>query len=307
MLSLSAQRYTGAIRRVTGHSSMRCGHSQAKNREPTARRTADGTRKIRKTNLSSSSASNVVAQRGNVSFSTNRRPYRPPWLRALNAGDRTLRAMGVRLAAVSESSLRSRAVRRTGYDDFGDESFAKGLRLLVGAFQKNPRLTLVGRFFVRDALLRRLENRLLIEATIRNEPAIAQQSMERPIFILGLPRTGSTLLHRLLAVDPNNRVPQTWEMQRPVPPPESSTYLTDPRIALIEKDYALLNRLAPTFQAIHEIGAQLPEECIELFANSFASEWFSVGLELPEYAQWLYGTDLSSTYEYHRRQLQILQ
>ena len=87
-----------------------------------------------------------MAPRGNVSFSRNRRPYRPPWLRALNAADQALRAMGIRLAAISESSLRSRAVRRTGYDDFGDESFAEGLRVLLAAFQKNSRLTLVGRF-----------------------------------------------------------------------------------------------------------------------------------------------------------------
>ena len=95
-------------------------------------------------------------------------------------------------------------------------------------------------------------------------------------------------------------------MDCPCPPPERATYERDPRIARIERDLSLLHRLAPGFRAIHAIGASEPEECINLFANDLRSVWFLVGLDLPDYARWLYHQDLEPLYRRHRLQLQLL-
>jgi hypothetical protein len=122
-----------------------------------------------------------------------------------------------------------------------------------------------------------------------------------------MPRTGTTILHELLAEDPRNRVVMTWEAMHVHPAPERATYESDPRIAAVEKHLAGVDRLIPNFKAMHPMGARLPQECVALTAHDFASMIFTTTHFLPRYQAWLDAADLRWVYASHRRQLQYLQ
>ena len=135
------------------------------------------------------------------------------------------------------------------------------MRLLLYAYETEARLTLLGRIAARADTISLLANRLRLVEDRRRHPGIAEQSIRRPLFIVGLPRTGSTMLHHLLAQDPASRTAQAWEVMTPSPPPERQRYETDVRIAHADRELRWLDRLAPGFKAIHPLGAQLPLEC----------------------------------------------
>lgn len=232
---------------------------------------------------------------------------RPLALRLLNGVGRAVRAAGIPLLDLDADQLLARAVRTTGLDDFGDEAFRAPLALLLDGLEREAALTLLGRIIARADLLRLLENRLRMTAARARHPEIAAGPVERPLFVVGLPRTGTSILHELLAQDPANRVPMTWEVMHLHPPPERATYETDPRIAAVEKHLAGVDRLIPNFKQMHPMGATLPQECVALTAHDFASMVFTTTHRLPTYQHWLHGTDLRWVYASHRRQLQYLQ
>jgi len=235
------------------------------------------------------------------------RAQRPLGLRVLDRAGAALRRAGVPLLDLDPERLQAAARRTTGLDDFGDPRFRDALGRLVDAFESEAALTTLGRLIARRDLVRLLENRLRIVAAHRRHPEIAAGAVRRPLFILGLPRTGTTILHELLAQDPANRVPMTWEVMHPWPPPERGTYETDPRIAAVERHFAGVDRLLPGFKAMHPMGATLPQECVALTAHDFASMIFSTTHRVPRYQAWLDSTDLRWVYASHRRQLQYLQ
>ncbi|MEP4147010.1 MAG: sulfotransferase [Halioglobus sp.] len=141
----------------------------------------------------------------------------------------------------------------------------------------------------------------------KQHPEIAREKISAPIFILGMPRTGTTSLHELMALDPQFRVPLTWEVARPFPPPERDSYLTDPRIAMATKDLDQVDKVLPNFKNMHPMGAQLPQECVSLFSHDFASMIFDVQFRLKKYQAWLIQEDMSEVFKNHRRWLQLLQ
>ncbi len=232
---------------------------------------------------------------------------RPFGLRALNGIGGALRAVGVPLVRLDEPSLLARAVKRTGLDDFGDDFFRQPLRLLLNAFEEEAALTTLGRMIARADVLRLLENRLRMTDALKRHPEIERGKITRPLFIIGLPRTGTTILHELMAQDPANRVPMTWEVMHPWPPPQRATYDTDPRIAQVEQHFAGIDRVLPGFQSIHPMGARLPQECVALMAHDFATMIYHTTNNVPSYQAWLERVDMRPVYASHRRQLQYLQ
>ena len=234
-------------------------------------------------------------------------PPKPLVLRALNAAGGALRALGLPLVRLDEAGLVAEATRRTGLDDFGDAQFHDPLGRLLAAFESEAALTLLGRWMVRQDLVRLLENRLRMTDEHRRHPEIADGRVTAPLFIVGLPRTGTTILHELLALDPGSRVPMSWEVMRPWPPPEAATFETDPRIAEVEAHLGGIDRLLPDFKKIHPMGARLPQECVALTAHDFATLIFHTTHRVPSYQAWLESTDLRWVYASHRRQLQYLQ
>ena len=226
---------------------------------------------------------------------------------AIARGAGLLDRLARRLIPLTPESLLAAARRRTGLDDFGDPSFREPLAHLLASIDAEARLSLIGRIAARHDLTGMLVNRLLIERDRVRHPGIADEEIRRPLVITGLPRTGSTFLHGLLAQDPANRTPRHWELRSPSPPPERATYETDPRIARAARDIRWFIRLAPRFPAIHPVGAQLPEECVVILSHAFRSFQFSSTWFIPSYQHWLDGADLAPAYAYHRRFLQHLQ
>jgi Sulfotransferase family len=235
------------------------------------------------------------------------RPRLPLPLRALNAVGRAARAAGLPLLELDAEAQLAAASARSGLSDFGDPRFRAPLRLLFDSYQRDARLTAFGRMLVRRDAQRLLENRLHLVDTLSKHPEILRGEIRAPIFVLGLPRTGTSILHELLAQDPANRVPMTWEVQRLWPPPERESFETDPRIAEAERHYSGVDRVLPDFKRIHRMGARLPQECVALTCHDFASLVFHTSHRVPSYQEWLDSADLRFVYESHRRQLQYLQ
>ena len=232
---------------------------------------------------------------------------RPLVLRLLNGLGRAADSLGLPLVRLEIVDLLQRASRRARLEDFGDGAFREPLAILVAGLNEEAALTLLGRVIARTDLVRLLENRLHMVAARKAHPEITAGKIERPLFIVGLPRTGTTILHELMAQDPANRVPMTWEVMHVHPAPEKATYETDPRIAAAEKQLAEVDRLIPGFKAMHPMGARLPQECVALTAHDFASMVFTTTHDLPTYQAWLDHHDLRWVYASHRRQLQYLQ
>ncbi len=196
------------------------------------------------------------------------------------------------------------AKRRCGLDDFGGGDFFEGISRLVDSCQREAQLNLIGRIVLRADLIRILCSRLFIQRDRKAHPSIVRQEIREPLFIVGLPRSGTTVLHTLLALDPDHRVPLTWEVMTPSPPTCDNEKR---RIQRAISSCNCFNWLAPTFRQVHPVGAELPQECVSLMAPTFMSDQFDAMYYVPSYRAWFFRQDLRPAYEYHRRFLQHLQ
>ena len=211
---------------------------------------------------------------------------------------------GITPGQIRAEDLIAAAERHSECDDFGEDDFREPLSRLVKSCLREAQLNLIGRFALRSDLFRTLCNRLLMQRDRKAFPKISRQPIPEPLFIVGLPRSGTTLLHTLLACDPNHRAPLTWEVMEPSPP---SSENEDARIRRAEKKLSYLQWLAPTFQCVHAIGAKLPQECVSLMSPTFLSDQFDTMYYVPSYRTWFLNQNLLPAYRYHRRFLQHLQ
>jgi hypothetical protein len=225
----------------------------------------------------------------------------------IKRGSQALTGAGRRYVQLDENRLLADARAQTGLDDFGDPAFREPLRRLLASYEHEARLTLLGRIAARQDTARLLANRLRLREDRRRFPGIAAEDIQQPIFVTGLPRTGTTLLHGLLAQDPASRAPLHWEMMYPSPPVGRSARRGDRRVELAKRQIRWFHRLAPDFRAIHPIGATLPEECLILTSHSFMSFQFQTSHRVPTYQRWLEAQDLTPAYRQHREILQQLQ
>lgn len=240
------------------------------------------------------------------SLPTFTQPTRPVWLRFVNWAGNILRQSGVPLAKLTEESLLSAAQHQTGLSDWGDERFRIPLRMLLESLDKEANLNFIGRSFIEQRCIQLLVNRLRIQDDFKHFPEILQVPIRRPLFILGLPRTGTTLLHNLLSQDPASRWLSLWELESPSPPPEPDTRKTDPRIKNVEKVVKIYNFLAPQLATAHYVNPNGPEECNTLFEHEFVSTLFELRAHVPSYSEWLTAHDMVAPYVYYRQQLQLL-
>jgi hypothetical protein len=235
------------------------------------------------------------------------RPNRPLPLRAINGIGGALRKLGLPLIDLDEEKLLSAARKATGYSDFGGDHFRTGMRRLLDSLDGEAQLNIIGRLTARRTLQSNLENRLRLQAHRTRHPQLGDQEIRRPIFILGLPRTGTTILFHLLAQDPTTRAPLSWEVGTPCPPPREASYTSDPRIEAMEQQFANLSKLVPTLCAIHEFGAELPQECVAITGHEFLSVQFFILFNVSRYQQWLDQQSFVPALQFHRRFLQHLQ
>ena len=230
----------------------------------------------------------------------------PAWVKLLNATGGGLARLGVRWPRLDPEGLMAAARRKSGLSDFGDGRFVEGLRVLVDAFDRRDDVHAFGRIFFQEYVTSLLVNRLKIEADLARHPEILQVPIKRPLFITGLPRSGTTFLHRLMSEDPAGRTLLFWESLEPSPSPEPATYRTDPRIARARRQMDLLYRLSPRLATAHEYDAESPEEDNNFYAHDFRGGILGFLFDVPDFVRWLDKDDLDGLYEYARRQMQHL-
>ena len=206
------------------------------------------------------------------------------------------------------NALVSQARDSTGLDDFGEDSWREGLERLVAALREEAVLNAIGVQVAAGEIRTYLANRLRVTEWHRSHRELGAADVTPPIVIIGQGRTGTTILHDLLAQDPAHRVPLTWEVDRPLPPPETATYDSDPRIAEVQTQLDLTELVIPGFKRMHPIGARLAQECVRITAADFRSMIFPTQYRVPSYARWLlYEADMAPAYRWHRRFLEVLQ
>ncbi|WP_019504294.1 sulfotransferase [Pleurocapsa sp. PCC 7319] len=242
----------------------------------------------------------------NSTQATIEKNTRPQWTNWLDWGGTKLRQIGVPLADLSETSLLSTAQNQSQLSDWGNEDFRVALQILLKSLEREANLNFMGRLILRKYFLQLLVNRLKIQDTFKHHPEILQVPIRKPLFITGLPRTGTTFLHRLLAQDPNCRWLHLWELYNPCPPPEKYNAETDARIEIARKFIQRQQNLAPALAIAHALDAQAPEEGNQLFEHSFASMLFEFRFCVPSYGAWLKTQDMVAQYQYFRQQLQLL-
>ena len=204
-------------------------------------------------------------------------------------------------------ALEAEARERTGLEDFGDGSHREGLERLVRSMNEEADLTETGEIMQRIRLVSLLSSRLQIEHAYRSHPSIDDEEVEGPVFVIGLPRTGTTALSQLVAADPQFRSLRLWESSSPCPPPESATQHTDPRIAQTEEGLAMMYQMFPLMRTMHHEEATTPTECQDLLGMSFRTVHFDGMSRVPSYMAWVVDSDMRGTYRYHRRALRLLQ
>jgi hypothetical protein len=223
------------------------------------------------------------------------------------AGWRALQTVGVARTSLHEDALIAAARRASGLHRFGDESFRDPLRRLLASLESEARLSPLGRALLRQSLVRALVNRLRLEDLCDRHPEIPGLPVPEPVFVVGLQRTGTTLLHRLLTCEPRLRPLLSWEALNPAPfpgPPAAGG--RDPRMRPAEAAERGLRWLAPAFFAIHPVEAHAPEEDVLLLDLSFLSPTVDATLDVPRYSAWLRETDQRPAYRYFRRLIQLL-
>jgi len=202
--------------------------------------------------------------------------------------------------------LAEKASSVAGGGTWEDLSFVPALELLLRSCESTAALNAQGRKVLDSIVVRHLVNRLLVEADAAARPDVASRPVGPAIVVTGLPRTGTTLLHNLLALDPALRSLRLWEALRPVPP--------DPVKGSSERELVRrastwlegLYRLVPEFRSIHAATAEGPEECDALLQNDFASQHFDDMFNAEPYSDWLATAPLRTEYRSYARQLNVL-
>jgi len=223
---------------------------------------------------------------------------------------RILNSIGGVFPATSQLQLEtlvSRATDATGLTDFGGEEWREGLHCLVEAVNTGELLTTFGAMTERGMFQSLLEQRLQLIDYAKRHPEVKEEKIEAPIIVLGLPRTGTTLLSYLLDLDPQSRSLLSWESMQVVPPPSLADQQTDERIARLCRQEAQLSKLIPPMPAMHPQGATQPTECIPLLMMDFRSQGFETQFLSTRYGEWLDQCDMTSAYKLHKLALQTLQ
>ena len=206
----------------------------------------------------------------------------------------------------SAADLEAAATRLTGLADFGTGGYRDGLMVLLESYARDAGLTALGAKVTRAMLRGALMARLLSEAGWVRYPEHAEVGIERPIFVTGLPRTGTTALHRLLTADPAHQGLEVWLTQVPQPRPPRETWAADPVFQQIQAAFERHHISHPEFMAVHYIAADQVEECWQLLQQSMRSISFECLAHLPGYSAWLRGQDWTGAYRRHRRNLQLI-
>jgi Sulfotransferase family len=204
--------------------------------------------------------------------------------------------------------LHASAVKACGLDDFGvdDDNYREALEVLLESYRRDADLTEFGskmqRFFVRNALVARLVS----EAAFKQHPEHADVPIERPIFVTGLPRTGTTAIHRLLTADPRHQGLELWLAEFPQPRPPRETWSQNPVFQQLDAQFTKAHAENPDYTGLHYMTADEVEECWQLLRQSLHSVSYETLAHVPTYSRWLSQQDWTAPYRRHRKNLQLI-
>lgn len=201
--------------------------------------------------------------------------------------------------------LEASASRLTTLTDFGGDDYRPGLRALLESYHQDEQLTELGRRVKRSELRGALVARLVSEAGFKLHQ-VDDDAIERPIFVTGLPRTGTTALHRLLAADPAHQGLEQWLCEMPQPRPPRETWPANPVYQQIQAGFDRFYAAKPYFAGVHYIAAHTVEECWQLLRQSAMSVSYESLAHLPTYSAWLREQDWTPAYVRHRRNLALI-
>jgi Sulfotransferase family len=224
---------------------------------------------------------------------------------ALRLSDAFAEFLGLLDRPLDPDPLIQIARRQTGLSDFGDTAFVGPLTRLLEACSTESALSIVGRGATRWDIVRFLTNLLIVQDASVRCPEMTAAPIHQPVFITGLPRSGTTFLHRLMLTDPANRAPAVWETISPSP----AAGTQQQRIARVARQLKAFEWLAPEFRALHPLEATSPQECSEITAHVFRSLRFDTNYHIPSYRNWLDADVVRHlpAYRFHKRFLQFLQ
>lgn len=235
---------------------------------------------------------------------------RPEWADAVNRGE--IWPMSDVASApftidriAGESATRLGLTRREVLEGLGDDSL-EALEVLLPSLEQEAELNVLGRWITHRFLARLTDQRLALDAFVRRTPAVLDERIVEPWFIVGAPRTGTTILAALLAQDPGHRTPMGWELLFPAPSPALSDDL-DERLALADLELRTPQVVSGGLTAIHEYSGRMYKECLSAMSFGFRSEEFTARYDVPTYEAWLHSCDMRPAYDLHHRVLQVLQ
>lgn len=233
------------------------------------------------------------------------RPAPPaPWVAEANRGERP--EFRPEPGPFDPDALMAASVERHPESEF-DPDIVEPLGILCSSLDGDAALTPLGRWATQRYLARLLDGHRALEAAAHADPGLDRAAIDRPVFVIGAPRTGTTTVHRLLATHPEVRVPEGWEFAMPVPAPSPADHDTDPRIASMAPELVFPQSVASGLRAIHTYSSRMPKECLSAQAFSFRTEEFISRYHVPEYVRWLSKCDMGPAYRTHRRVLSVLQ
>ena len=202
--------------------------------------------------------------------------------------------------------LKASATKACGLDDFGEDDYTEALGVLLESYVRDAGLTELGskmnRFFLRGALVARL----LSEASWKANPQYSSVVVDRPIFVTGLPRTGTTALHRMLTADPGHQGLEMWLAEFPQPRPPREEWESNPVFQQIQSGLEQHHVENPEFMGLHYMSASDVEECWQLLRQTMKSISYESLAYLPTYSQWLQQQDWVNAYVRHKKNLQLV-
>jgi Sulfotransferase family len=208
---------------------------------------------------------------------------------------------------LNSETLIAAAIEQTGLSDFGDPSFREGLDILVNALNSEAKLTEGGMQRLGGSITATLANRLQVEDYLKANPALLDAPIEKPTFVFGLPRTGTTLAINLLTADPARRSFMRWEAFATVPPAAKGELRSDPRYHAEQARLDMSLKYVPHISAMHHEDADSSCECQFAMAPTFCSQVYDSQFHIPSYSNWFLNADYAPAFRYHKRLMQLLQ
>ena len=231
---------------------------------------------------------------------------RSAWLRGFNHAGAALQRVGLKPSLDPDSIVRA-AIREAGAFDTGSDSYREPLEQFVGALEEEAHISTFGRLIIKKTLTSMLAHRIQLHTWTEGNPEARKEEIKQPWVIVGLPRTGTTLLSMLMGLDPQSRALLQWESRSSVPPSTLANARTDPRIAECEEQTDSLHKLNPALRAMHPFGATLPEECVPFMMLDIRTLGMETQAHVPSYGRWVDACDMAPAYVQHKKALQALQ